>query len=166
MHWATPKTDRMIKTTSSMSSQTISSTNPFRKPERNASQNPFNPNYDPNATKDPASNTNNIQPLITNETEIPSIPSIRDSVVEVKNKDEANISVCEDEKEDCGVEYSPTPYNSLTFRIGSPPPEWNKDQDVERNKENDPRTSQSQGIGDGVDRKRCVEVAVIDTLLT
>ena len=166
MHWATPKTDRMIKTTSSMSSQTISSTNPFRKPERNASQNPFNPNYDPNATKDPASNTNNIQPLITNETEIPSIPSIRDSVVEVKNKDEANISVCEDEKEDCGVEYSPTPYNSLTFRIGSPPPEWNKDQDVERNKENNPRASQSQGICDGVDRKRCVEVFVKYTLLT
>ena len=163
MHWATPKTDRMIKNSSS---QTTSSSNPFRKPERNASQNPFDQNYDPNVTKDPACNTNNDPPIFTNDTEIPSFPSGRDSVVEVKKKGEENINVCEDEKEDCGVEYSPTSYDSLGFRIGSPPPEWNKDQDVERNKENYPRTSQSQGIGDGVERKRCVEVIAIDTLLT
>ena len=152
MHWATPKTDRMIKNTSSMSSQTISSTNPFRKPERNASQNPFNKSYNPNASKDPENITIN-QASIKNEVEIDSSPDGRNCNVEIEKNGAAGVKASEDEKEDCGVEYSPTSYNSLGFRIGSPPPEWNKDQEVEKNKENCPETSQLQRVGDNNDNK-------------
>ena len=153
MHWATPKTDRMIKNTSSMSSQTISSSNPFRKPERNASQNPFNKSYNPNAAKDPEGITIN-QASIKNEVEIDSSPDGRDCGVEIEKNIEAGVKASKDKKEDCGVEYSPTSYNSLGFRIGSPPPEWNKDQEVEKNKENCPETSQLQRVGDNNDNKR------------
>ena len=153
MHWAPPKTDRMIKNTSSMSSQTISSTNPFKKPERNASQNPFNKSYNPNTSKDPESININ-QASFTNEVEIDSSPAGRDCGVEVEKNSEAEIKASKDEKEDCGVEYSPTSYNSLGFRIGSPPPEWNKDQEVEKNKENWPETAQLQRVGDNNVNKR------------
>ena len=135
-----------------MSSQTISSTNPFRKPEKNASQNPFNKRYNPNASKDPENITIN-QASIKNEVEIDSSPDGRDCGVEIEKNIEAGVKASKDKKEDCGVEYSPTSYNSLGFRIGSPPPEWNKDQEVEKNKENWPETSQLQRVGDNNDNK-------------
>ena len=85
--------------------------------------------------------------------EIDSSPDGRDCGVEIAKNGEAGVKSSKDEKQEGGVEYSPTSYNSLGFRIGSPPPEWNKDQEVEKNKENCPETSQLQRVGDNNDNK-------------
>ena len=51
MHWATPKTDRMIKSSASSVNQTFGSSNPFRKPDGLPTPNPFKKEYDPSLLK-------------------------------------------------------------------------------------------------------------------
>ena len=130
MHWATPKTERMIKSHSS-SQSSFSSNNPFRKEMQKSStskNNPFDKDYDPpKQNTNPHSNNTN-PPKPQREAGLPSESSVNMDPDEDRNLSSDEIKISKTEEVDDGITYEPTPYDMLGYRMGSPPPEWTKDE--------------------------------------
>ena len=145
MHWATPKTDRMIKNKTTNGNQTPGSSNPFRKSERLPLQTPFNKDYDPLCVQ--SHQCVDSQPHGKNENKFPheyDFDSNFHTEIEINEEKENiikdNISIGDNEEDD-GVTYSPTPYDKIPFRVGTPPPEWQTDGKVAKNNQQSPKTS-------------------------
>jgi hypothetical protein len=130
MHWATPKTDRMIKSSTNSSNQSIGSSNPFAKPECLPTQNPFNKEYDPSSVK--SKQFDNSQSKGKNEFALDSDSSIEIEINEEKENFTEDNKLIGDDKADDGVTYDPTPYDKNPFRVKTPPPEWPSDGKVEK----------------------------------
>ena len=47
---------------------------------------------------------------------------------EDRNLSSDEIKISKTEEVDDGITYEPTPYDMLGYRMGSPPPEWTKDE--------------------------------------
>ena len=139
MHWATPKTDRMIKGSTSNANQSLGSSNPFRKSECLPTQNPFNKEYDPSFVQ--SKHCVSSQSKGKDEDKSPHEISLdSDSRIEIEiheekeNLAEDNTLIGADEADD-GVTYEPTQYDTIPYRMESPPPEWKRDEKVEIIKE-------------------------------
>ena len=119
----------MIKSDTGQANQTLSSQNPFRKnADSLPSKNPFNKEHDPSCL--PSERYTSLQPdtvspsTSQNDVRLNSGASVDKQMNEETDCPSEDNKVDEEEEVEDGISYDPTPYDTLGFRIGSPPPQW------------------------------------------
>ena len=141
MHWATPKTERMIKTTSSGGSCPIFSLNtPFQNTEDLREKTQFD--TEQNASSLDLQTSINTTSKTEDEVDLDSNLIFENKSNSEKEDTIEDNEMGDDDQADDGVSYDPTPYDKLGLRIGSPPQIWKK----EHSNENKLESSQIESI--------------------
>ena len=118
MHWATPKTDKMIKNDTLPQNKSTSNS---RKKEEN-----LQTQSSTTVENKVDSRSKNIE---TNQSTVKDTKKSRESEDEIdENMDQDN----ENDDPDDGITYDPTHYKDLKYRVNTPPPDWAEDQSIEK----------------------------------
>ena len=128
MHWATPKTDRMIK--SNVSPQKTNTDANLRKEKSSEFK----------SIKESGKATNlkseDILGSQSSDQVLEKDPMTHDETMEKMAQDNDN-----DDPDD-GITYDPTQYENLKYRVDTPPPEWEEDELEENSKSTTKNISQ------------------------
>ena len=116
MHWAAPKTDRMIKNTTDISPRHTS----LNQSDKNVAKSQGH------SSRDTEQNRN-----LQSKTILPAELSAEER--EKNEKQEDSIAEKEDDNDDPddGITYDPTQYEDLRYRMDTPPPDWEEDHSKE-----------------------------------
>ena len=117
MHWATPKTDKMIKNDTLPQNKITSST--LRREENLQTQ---SSTTSENELDLQSKNAETHQSTVKDRTRSPEHENDVD-----ENMDQDN----ENDDPDDGITYDPTHYADLKYRVNTPPPDWAEDQSIE-----------------------------------
>ena len=129
MHWATPKTDRMIKSNQSPQ-KTKTEIN-----LRNEKSSEFQTVKESEKVTDLKSD--DILGSRSSDQVLERNPMTHDETMEKMAQDN------DKDDPDDGITYDPTQYENLMYRVDTPPPEWEEDELKESSKSSPKNTSQT-----------------------
>ena len=129
MHWATPKTDRMIK--SNVSPQKTNTEINLGK-EKSSQVQSFKESEKVTDLK-----SKNILGSRSSDQVVERDPMTQDEKIQKMAQENDN-----DDPDD-GITYDPTQYENLKYRVDTPPPEWEEDELKENIKSNPQNRSQA-----------------------